>query len=425
MTVKIGLLTALLLFLSGHVQAQIKIDLQCNNSDWNYKTGDEVVFSYQITDSGRVLSHVDLEYQIGEEKMKASQTGRINKASGKLNGGSMNKPGFLRCTISGKVNGKSYKGLATAAFETEKIQPTIPFPADFQSFWSKAIQDVKSVPLDPKLTEIKEMSTEKVKVYAVSFQNEKVGSRIYGMLTVPTKDGKFPAILDVPGAGIRAHKPDLEFSDSDIITLQIGIHGIPVQLEDHVYTNLASGALRDYPFINLDSKDHYYYRRVYLGCIKAIDFIFNMPEFDQTNIAVSGGSQGGALAIVTAALDPRIKYLRCHYPALCDQTGYLHARAGGWPHLLNAGNLDRNHTDKKLETISYYDVANFARLVQQPGFYSWGYNDEVCPPTSMYAAYNVITAPKELFLVKETGHQTTAIQVKKRNQWLSKKLKSN
>lgn len=60
---------------------------------------------------------------------------------------------------------------------------------------------------------------------------------------------------------------------------------------------------------------------------------FSMDEFDGENLIVYGGSQGGALAIVTAALDPRIKGLVSFYPALCDLNGYVHGRAGGWPHL--------------------------------------------------------------------------------------------
>ena len=51
---------------------------------------------------------------------------------------------------------------------------------------------------------------------------------------------------------------------------------------------------------------------------------------------------------------------------------------------------------------------NFARRVTVPGLYSWGFNDETCPPTSMYAAYNVITAPKRLMLAYDTGHQLHA-----------------
>jgi cephalosporin-C deacetylase-like acetyl esterase len=84
-----------------------------------------------------------------------------------------------------------------------------------------------------------------------------------------------------------------------------------------------------------------------------------------------------------------------------------------------------NNTKEKLKTLGYYDVVNFAKRVTVPGFYSWGYNDETCPPTSMYAAYNSITATKELFLALETGHWTYPEQNEKMTNWLLGKLKSN
>lgn len=68
-------------------------------------------------------------------------------------------------------------------------------------------------------------------------------------------------------------------------------------------------------------------------------------------------------------------------------------------------------------------MVNFARLVNVPGRYSWGYNDETCPPTSMYAAYNVITSPKSLDLFLDTGHWTYPEQTEKMNTWLLEQLK--
>jgi cephalosporin-C deacetylase-like acetyl esterase len=81
-----------------------------------------------------------------------------------------------------------------------------------------------------------------------------------------------------------------------------------------------------------------------------------------------------------------------------------------------------NAKKDKIETSKYYDVVNFARLVKVPGYYSWGFNDTACPPTSMFAAYNVITAPKKLLLVQDTGHWTYPEQVEKVEAWLANVL---
>lgn len=211
-------------------------------------------------------------------------------------------------------------------------------------------------------------------------------------------------------------------AEKGIITFEIGIHGVPVAMEQSVFDNLIRGAVSEYWFYNLDDRDRYYYKRVYLGCVRAVDFIFSLPQFDAEKLAVAGGSQGGALSIITAALDSRVKWIVPIYPALCDLTGYLHGRAGGWPHMFDKANAAFNAKKDKIETSKYYDVVNFARLVQAPGYYSWGFNDTVCPPTSMYAAYNIITAPKKLLVVPDTGHWTYPEQHEKTEAWLVEQL---
>ena len=274
------------------------------------------------------------------------------------------------------------------------------------------------------MTLLPDRCTENINVYQINIQNYRIGARLYGILCVPKKEGKYPALLRVPGAGIRPYTGDIATAEKGIITLEIGIHGIPVNLDPSVYNNLGAGALAGYWYFNLESKDRYYYKRVYLGCVRANDFLTSLPQFDGTNLAVTGGSQGGALSIITTALDSRVRYLGAFFPALSDVTGYLRGRAGGWPHLFNKDNLAFNNSKEKIETCGYYDVVNFARQVKAPGMYSWGFNDETCPPTSMYAAYNVITAPKTLFLALETGHWTFPEQNEKMNNWLVEKLKA-
>lgn len=106
--------------------------------------------------------------------------------------------------------------------------------------------------------------------------------------------------------------------------------------------------------------------RVYTGCIRALDFLCSLPEYDGENLGVIGGSQGGALAMVTAGLDSRVKALVAFYPALCDVTGYLHGvREDGQPCLAPQNQL-LNNKPEKIETSRYYDVVNFARIYQAP-----------------------------------------------------------
>jgi cephalosporin-C deacetylase len=399
----------------------IKVIVSPDHKDWTYKLNEEAKFSVQVLRYGNIVENVTVDYETGPEALPDVKIeGAVLKKGITEFTGTMKIPGFYRVRVWAVVDGKRYEGLATAGFEPEKIQPTVKDPADFDKFWADAISEARKINLDPRVTLMPERCTSDANVYQVSFQNETNGSRIYGILAIPKKTGKYPAILRVPGAGIRAYSGDPKTASLGIITLEIGIHGIPVNLDNQVYENLSYGALSAYWTIRMNNRDAFYYKRVYLGCVRAVDFIFTLPEFNGTDIAVTGGSQGGALTIVTAGLDKRIKYMAALYPALCDNTGYLNKRAGGWPHYFK----NTEPKPDEVETLGYYDVVNFARRVSIPGFYTWGFNDLTCPPTSMYSAYNVISAQKEIRIFQETGHWTFPEQNEAVSNWLITKTKS-
>ncbi len=404
----------------------IKVVVAPDRPDWTYATGEKAKFTITVFKSGNVLKNAVVKYEIGPEKMDPNKKDSLSLPSGTLtiDAGTLKTPGFVRCVATAIVDGKSYRGLATAGFSPSQITPAIADPSDFDEFWKQAKAELARVPVDARMTLLPERCTETVNVYHVNLQNYQPGTRLYGILSVPKKDGKYPALLHVPGAGARPYYGDIGNAERGIITFQIGIHGVPVTMDAAVYSNMMAGPLSGYWNYNLDDRDRYYYKRVYLGCVRANDFLVGLPQFDGTNLGVVGGSQGGALAITTAALDSRVKYLTALYPALADVTGYLKGRAGGWPHLFEKNNLAFNNTKEKINTAGYYDVVNFARRLKVPGMYSLGYNDEVCPPTSMYAAYNVIKAPKEIYVVPETGHWTYTEQREQLNNWMVAQLQA-
>lgn len=410
----------------GTIQVRVSTD----HSDWRYEPGQPVRFRIVATRDGHALAGVKVNYKIGPEMMspKIDQSASLTADGLTVNGGTMNEPGFLRCIATVEENGKTYRGLATAAFHPEAIKPTQQDAADFDEFWAAGKAALAKIPIDAKVTLLPDYGNSAADCYHVNLQNVGMGnnpSRFYGVLCEPKAPGKYPALLSVPGAGVRPYRGMAAMAAKGIITLQVGIHGIPVTMEQAVYDSLGAGALANYNTFGLDNKDRYYYRRVYLGCVRANDFLTSHPKWDGSHLAVTGGSQGGALSIVTAALDPRVKGLAAYYPALSDVTGYLQNRAGGWPHMFRATEGPLSHRSQdKIETSRYYDVVNFARRIKVPGLYTWGFNDETCPPTSMYSAYNVIPAQKKLMLALETGHNNVPEQVAQVDAWLEAFLKS-
>ena len=310
----------LLIVLSLNVFSQagtplIKVIVSPDHKDWTYKLKEEAKFSVQVLKYGNLVENVTINYETGPEMLPDVKKDSVVLKNGKTEfSGTMKIPGFYRVKIIAVVDDKKYEGLATAGFEPEKIQPTVKDPSDFDIFWSAAIADARKINLDPRITLMPERCTSNVNVYQISFQNEAIGSRIYGILAVPKKPGKYPAILRVPGAGIRPYAGDSRTADSGIITLEIGIHGIPVNLDAQVYDNLANGALSNYWNIRLNNRDAFYYKRVYLGCVRAVDFIFTLPEFNGTRCCRYRWKPGRGSDYCNSRTRQENKIHGCHVP---------------------------------------------------------------------------------------------------------------
>jgi len=412
--------------------ATVQVRVAPDHRDWSYQPGEPVRFKVSVTADNEPIDNVTVSYKVAPDLMPtATKTAAVPLEGLVIDGGTMTQPGFLRCAVTAEVAGRTYRGVATAAFAPEKISALQVEPADFDAFWQAQKAMLAKVPLEPQLTLVPDASTDKVNVYHVSFRNvgpnwTAVPSRIYGILCEPKAPGKYPAVLRVPGAGVRPYFGDRDLAARGVITLEIGVHGIAVNMAQSVYDSLAAGALNGYWAFNFDNRETFYYNRIYLGCVRANDFLTAREMWNGKDLLVMGASQGGQLSIVTAALDPRVTGLSATHPAFCDVAAELHGRAGGWPHPFRpdpeTGKASEHATPAKIATATYYDTVNFARRLKVPGFYIWGYNDETCPPTSTVAAYNVITAPKQLAVEFEQAHTYPPEQWAAVNDWTVKFL---
>ncbi len=402
------------------------------NPTWTYSVGTPASFTLHVRRDGHPLSGVPVTVACGPEMLPPTLVREYTSAAAPVTfeAGTMTAPGFLRCIALARHEGRSYRGVGTAGFEPQTIEPTVPDPPDFDAFWDEGKALLAKVPLDATREPLPTYAPPGTVVHHVSFQtvgldpNGAGRSRMYGILCEPAAPGKYPALLSVPGAGVRPYRGLIAPCERGIITLQIGIHGLPVTLDQSVYTGLGAGSLSRYFMNNVEDRDRFFFRRVYLSTVRANDFLTSLPNYDGQNLGVVGGSQGGALAIVTAALDGRVRGLASTYPALADLTGYVNGRAGGWPHFFHPTRPGPKPTPDALRTLPYYDVVNFARRLRVPGIFTWGYNDETVPPTSIFAAYNVITAPKSWMLALTTGHNTTPEQSLRMEAWMDALLKS-
>lgn len=416
----------ILLSLSLSVSAQngwssINVAITPDHKDWNYRVGETAGFRVEVQRSGTAIDNVVVDYEAGPEMYPTVKKNGVVLKDGTMKwSGTMKQPGMYRLKVTAHVDGKEYVGMCTAAFSPEKIQPTTINPNDFDEFWQNTLAEARKTPLEAKRRLLPERCTEKVNVYEVSFQNIRQGSRTYGILCVPVKPGKYPALLRVPGAGVRPYNGDIWTAEQGAITLEIGIHGVPVTMPQSTYDDMFHGCLNGYWDYNMNDRDNCYYKRVFVGAVRSIDYIASLPEWNGTSLGVTGSSQGGMLSLVCAALDKRVTFYGAVHAAMCDHTASLKGVACGWPHYFyyNPKNIDQ----KKVETSRYYDGVNFARRITCPGWFSFGYNDDVVPPTTAYATYNTVTAPKELHLYQITRHFWVQEQWDEWEAWLLKQM---
>lgn len=402
----IGVLLCVLGSLS--ISAQIRgtnivVSVTPDHQDWNYKVGEKASFVVNVRKSGTLLNQVKVDYEAGPVMYPNTKKTLTLKDGTMKWSGEMKTPGFYRLKVVAHVDGKDYEGLCTAAFSPEKIKPFAQEPKDFDDFWKKALDEARQIDLNPTKVLLPERCTKDVTVYEVSYHNNRWGSKMYGILSIPVKPGKYPALLRVPGAGVRPYSGDTYTAPGKCIVLEIGIHGVPVTMEQKVYDDLANAALNGYWDTNLENPDRNAYKRVVTGAVRGVDMIASLDEWDGKTVGVTGSSQGGFLSLAVAALDKRVTFLAAVHDAMCDYEAELHGVAGGWPHYFYHAKMNAI-TKARLEGTRYYDGVNFARRITVPGWYSFGYNDEVVPPTSAYGLYNTIKAPKILSLYQMTGH---------------------
>ena len=149
--------------------------------------------------------------------------------------------------------------------------------------------------------------------------------------------------------------------------------------------------------------------------MRSIDYLFTRDDFNKKDMAVTGGSQGGALTLITSGLDPRVTLAAPNVAAMCDHSGMAFDRVSGWPHWLMRAKGDQK--EKVLQTSAYYDAVNFARKFKGKSLHGVGFIDTVCAPTTVYAAFNVHPEPKTMINSPQMAHATDPRWTKAREQF--------
>ena len=373
-----------------------------DHADWLYKTGEKANIEIQFYKYG-IPRNGEVTYTVGNDLLGTDTKGTVTLKNGraKINIGTKKTPGFRDVVLTMKLDGQSYTHHVKVGFSPEKIQPFTQEPKDFNTFWQGNLDELAKIPLSYTKEIAKEYCTDKVDCYLVKIPVSRRKQCVYGYLFYPknAQPGKHPVVLCPPGAGIKTIKEPLRhkyYAENGFIRLEIEIHGLDPRLPKETFDDISRAFNSDptgYLENGIDNRDRYYMKHVYLALVRCIDLLTSLPEWDGRNVAVQGGSQGGALALVAAGLDKRVNLCVVNHPALSDMAGYTEkGRTGGYPHFNRMTGL---YTPSNISTMAYYDVVNFARKVKATTYMTWGYNDNTCPPTTSYAVWNTLNCEKE------------------------------
>lgn len=400
-----------------------------DHADWLYKTGEKANIEIQFYKYG-IPRNGEVTYTVGNDLLGTDTKGSVTLKNGraKINIGTKKTPGFRDVVLTMKLDGQSYTHHVKVGFSPEKIQPFTQEPKDFNTFWQGNLDELTKLPLTYTKEIAKEYCTDKVDCYLVKIPVSRRKQCVYGYLFYPknAQPGKHPVVLCPPGAGIKTIKEPLRhkyYAENGFIRLEIEIHGLDPRLPKETFDDISRAFNSDptgYLENGIDNRDRYYMKHVYLALVRCIDLLTSLPEWDGRNVAVQGGSQGGALALVAAGLDKRVNLCVVNHPALSDMAGYTEkGRTGGYPHFNRMTGL---YTPSNISTMAYYDVVNFARKVKANTYMTWGYNDNTCPPTTSYAVWNTLNCEKESLITPINEHWTSDATEYGQMVWIKKHL---
>jgi cephalosporin-C deacetylase len=284
----------------------------------------------------------------------------------------------------------------------ERLPVHVERPDDFETYWLDVLEQARAMPLRPALRPVPSRSTETVHVFDVSYTSLG-GLRIAGWYCVPARAGTappYPGLVVAPGYISEPQLPKA-WASLGYATLSLATRG---KLRSHTPFNPGFPGLLVHDIVDRDS---YSYRGLFADACRALEFLHGREEVDRRRIGVIGGSQGGALSIVSAAL--RSDAVTCCVagaPFLCGiLTATRLTRSYPYEEINEYLRAHPEHRAAVAGALSYFDVLNFAPMLRCPTLVHIGERDDICPPETGLALHRSLRCPAELIVSEGCSHE--------------------
>ncbi|MCI1741766.1 MAG: acetylxylan esterase [Prevotella sp.] len=314
-----------------------------------------------------------------------------------------NVPGFYQ--ITAVMHGKGYSGNALwMAVKPEQVACDNRVATDFNQYWSQALTDLSRVAPDFRIHKVDSLCKKSKRDVYIAEMQSLGGITIRGYYFVPRSPGKHAAVLQVPGYGWGFENIDgMLNDDTDRAELALCVRGHGIS-RDQFNPGFGVPGVWGYKLFNSDSVA---YRGIYMDCVRAVEFLDSRPEIDVARIGVKGGSQGGGLALATAALCAD-KIAACAYfdPFPCDIRHQIRIRTTCETELKNDLSYYGNPCSfiDVMNIQDLIDTRSFASKIKCPVLYTAALFDDDCPVHGGFTVYNLLTTSKQYKVFPYDGH---------------------
>lgn len=284
--------------------------------------------------------------------------------------------------------------------ELRSYSPNLPRPGDLEEFWTRTLAESRAL-AQPPAYDLVDTGLTLVDTYDVSFSGFG-GERIRGWLHTPAgATGALPGVVRYQGygggRGLAHEVTPWTLAGYAVLTMDTRGQGSGWSPGD---TPDPTGGAPSHPGFmtrGIADPDTYYYRRVYTDAALAVDALRQSPLVDPTRVAVTGRSQGGGLSLAVSALVPDVAAVLPDVPFLCDFPRATDiSEADPYAEIADYLKVHRLQVDRVFATVAYFDCATLVTQSKSPAIFSVALMDRICPPSTVYAAYNAYAGPKEI-----------------------------
>lgn len=295
--------------------------------------------------------------------------------------------------------------------QLEQYRPPLNEPADFDAFWAQTLAETRAHPLNAVFEPV-DTGFRTVEVFDVTYSGY-AGQPIKGWLILPAvRTAPLPCVVEFIGYGGGRNLPT-----DWLLWASVGYAHLVMDTRGQG-TTWSTGDTPDpepdgsnphYPGFmtrGILNPKTYYYRRVFTDGVRAVEAAQSHPAIDPTRITATGGSQGGGISIAVAGLSPAVSVVMPDVPFLCHYRRATEITAGfPYEEISQYCKTHRPEIDKVFNTLAYFDGVSFSARSQAKALFSVGLMDEICPPSTVYAAYNHFAGPKEIRVWRYNHHE--------------------